>query len=271
MNRRNFFGAIATAGLAGCLPLREAPLSHRAVPTILVSSVASASSMPTSGARGFVPLLQEYVSYLRPVWGVNAEIKYAQKPDKAAWNIIFVDKLVDAPNALAYHAFDTNVAPMPYALVGTADQNLLPLTVTATHELGEMLVDPGCQMWAGLTPPNDGKYETWRTLLALEIADPVEAYTFNIGETPVSDFVYPAYFEPWRDGQIDQCDRIGYHELGDHGYQIVREDDEVAQVFKVGTKTGVKVLPSRCHRFDRIMRKWQRQPRQPQSQPEPSA
>jgi hypothetical protein len=55
------------------------------------------------------------------------------------------------------------------------------------HELVEMLVDPAINL---MTTGPDPK-----VIYAYESADPVEALSFDVESIPMSDFVYPAYFE----------------------------------------------------------------------------
>jgi hypothetical protein len=59
------------------------------------------------------------------------------------------------------------------------------VSVTAAHELAEMLVDPGIQM--GAIGP-DG--QTW---YAYEMVDAVEREEFTVKGVAMSNFVYPAW------------------------------------------------------------------------------
>ena len=75
---------------------------------------------------------------------------------------------------------DHSAIPTIQALVSTS----------ASHELVEMLVDPGINLLA--TGPDA------KAAYAYETADPVEQYAFSIDRIPMSNFVYPSYFETFR-------------------------------------------------------------------------
>jgi N-acetylmuramoyl-L-alanine amidase-like protein len=80
-------------------------------------------------------------------------------------------------------------------------------TVTASHELLEMLGDPDINLTA-LVQSSD----TTGRLYAYEVADPCEAdsYGYTIGNTFVSDFVFPAWFESFAPAgtRLDQQGQI---------------------------------------------------------------
>ena len=66
-------------------------------------------------------------------------------------------------------------------------------TVTASHELLEMLVDPwGTRMLPGpsLDPATGGR----PVFYLVEVADPVEAASYERAGVPVSDFVTPSWY-----------------------------------------------------------------------------
>jgi hypothetical protein len=64
----------------------------------------------------------------------------------------------------------------------------VPWTVSASHELFEMLVDPRAQT---TTPTAGGAGDVWVD----EVADPVEDYWHWVRGVRLSDFVYPAWFQ----------------------------------------------------------------------------
>ena len=63
-----------------------------------------------------------------------------------------------------------------------------PWTVTASHELFEMLVDPYSN---ATTTATDGSGAEWRD----EVADPVQDYSHWVRGVRLTDFVYPAWFQ----------------------------------------------------------------------------
>jgi hypothetical protein len=72
------------------------------------------------------------------------------------------------------------------------------VSVTASHEVLEMLGDPAA---------NEYCFDGDRSLWSREVCDPVQADSYRIvaGGTrvAVSNFVLPAYFNPWSDGPYD--------------------------------------------------------------------
>ena len=63
------------------------------------------------------------------------------------------------------------------------------ISVTACHELLEMLVDPSAALWT------DGPHGT---VWAYEVCDVVEDDKIDFNGIKMSDFVYPAYFDLFR-------------------------------------------------------------------------
>jgi hypothetical protein len=70
---------------------------------------------------------------------------------------------------------------------GTDIQYNQPWTTTLSHELLEMLLDPNINLVA-----SDAQGTFW----AYEACDAVESNYYTIGNTKVSDFLLPAYFDP---------------------------------------------------------------------------
>ena len=103
--------------------------------------------------------------------------------------MVFLDD-ADAPGALAYHDLTPDGFPISKVFVKTTLKSKELVSVSASHELVEMLVDPAINLWAN-GPDAD---QMW----AYESADPVEADSFDVGGFAMSDFVFPAWFEGFR-------------------------------------------------------------------------
>jgi hypothetical protein len=90
-----------------------------------------------------------------------------------------------------------------------------------------MLVDPAINMMT--TGPDQ------TTIYAYESADPVEALSFNVKGNPMSDFVYPSYFEDFRQPgsvQFDQMNQVNTpFQILQGGYQIIFKDGQWSKVF----------------------------------------
>jgi hypothetical protein len=126
--------------------------------------------------------MQAYVNqYIVPIWGTPAKLIKTTNFVKDAWAMVFLDN-ADQPGALAYHDLTPGGLPLSKVFVKTtlADGELV--SVSASHELVEMLVDPAINM---MTTGPDAK-----TMYAYESADPVEALSFDVKGIAMSDFVY---------------------------------------------------------------------------------
>ena len=88
--------------------------------------------------------------------------------------------------AAACHGVLPSGKPVALVDVNQADTGV-PWTVSASHELFEMLVDPLAQTTMQAT---DGSGATWIE----EVADPVEDYSHWVRGVQLTDFVYPAWF-----------------------------------------------------------------------------
>src|SRR6185437_13598398 len=87
----------------------------------------------------------------------------------------------------AYHDLTPDGLPQSKVFVKTPIDNGDLVSVSASHELVEMLVDPAINLLS--TGPDP------KIVYAYESADPVEALSFKVQGIPMSDFVYPSYFE----------------------------------------------------------------------------
>src|SRR5438045_3691955 len=133
-----------------------------------------------------IAAMQKYIDqHVVPVWGTPAKLVKSSDFLKGAWAMVFLDT-ADQPGALAYHDLTPDGLPISKVFVKTTlDDNQL-VSVSASHELVEMLVDPAINM---MTTGPDPK-----TMYAYESADPVEEVTFKVNGIDMSDFVHPAYF-----------------------------------------------------------------------------
>jgi hypothetical protein len=100
------------------------------------------------------------------------------------WPVVVRDDI--GQNAAGVHCDDTG---QPMALI-TSD---LDWSVTASHEILEMLVDPfGNMRMAGQSvSPDQGRVE-----YLVEVADPVSGKWYQVNGVKVSDFYTPRYFDP---------------------------------------------------------------------------
>jgi len=179
-----------------------------------------------------VAAMQIYVDqYVAPVWGTPAKLVKSTGFIKGAWAIVFLDD-ADQPGALAYHDLTPDGLPESKVFVKTTLQNKELVSVSASHELVEMLVDPAINL---MTTGPDPK-----VIYAYESADPVEALSFPVNQIQMSDFVYPAYFEDFhKPGSVrfDQLKKVKQpFQILSGGYQIIFKNGKWSQVYGSLTK-----------------------------------
>ena len=166
-------------------------------------------------------LQQDFV----PIWGYPAKLYVTQNAKPDEWQVVFLDD-ADAADALGYHDLTKNGQPISKIFVKTTIAAGEKVSVTASHELLEMLIDPGAQLWA---QNNDGNF------YAYEMCDAVEAEEYQIDGIAVSDFVYPSFFEPFHKPgsvQFDRLKRISRpFQTLKQGYQIVSNGKSTNEVF----------------------------------------
>src|SRR6185295_14264976 len=179
-----------------------------------------------------VAAMQAYVDqHVAPVWGTPAKLVKSKGFVKDAWAVVFLDN-ADQPGALAYHDLTPSGLPLSKVFVKTTVDDGELVSVSASHELVEMLVDPAINM---MTTGPDAK-----TMYAYESADPVEALNFDVKGIAMSDFVYPAYFEVFRKAGSAQFDHLNKvkkpFQILSGGYQIIFKSGKWTQVFGSASK-----------------------------------
>lgn len=202
-----------------------------------------------------IAAMQAYVDqYVAPVWGTPAKLVKSTGFRKGAWAIVFLDN-ADTPGALAYHDLTPDGLPISKVFVKTTLDNGDLVSVSTSHELVEMLVDPAINM---MTTGPDPK-----TIYAYESADPVEALDFKVIGIPMSDFVYPAYFEVFhKPGSVkfDQLNKVTKpFQILSGGYQIIFKNGKWTQVYGSVTKKKKFALEDRRGHRSEIRKRKTRQ------------
>lgn len=174
-----------------------------------------------------IAALQLYVDeHFLPVWGTPCKlVKSAAKIPAGNWGIVFTDT-ADAAGALGYHDLTPDGFPLSKVFVKTTIDDDELVSVTASHELAEMLVDPGIQM---------GAYGPANTWYAYETADAVERDSFLVNKIPLSNFVYPAWFESFHKPGATKFDHMHScrrpFEITPGGYMPVFVNGRWKQIF----------------------------------------
>jgi hypothetical protein len=150
----------------------------------------------------WMPALNKFVDHVRIYWPRPVKLVWcpASKEPTLAWKLIFADTS-DEAGALGYHDFTPDNRPISYIFAADDLKYGYSPTVTASHEIAEMIADP----WISEL------FQTSNTeFYAKEICDPCEAdefgYTISIPGFPnvlVSDFVLPNWFIPGASAHYD--------------------------------------------------------------------
>ncbi len=194
-----------------------------------------------------IAAMQDYIDkFIVPVWATPAKLVKTKDFVPGCWAMVFLDD-ADVPGALAYHDLTPDGFPLSKVFVRTTLNNGDLVSVSASHELVEMLVDPAINL---MTTGPDPK-----SVYAYESADPVEALTFNVRGIPMSDFVYPSYFENFRKPNSVKFDQMGKvkrpFQILAGGYQIVFKNGKWSQVFASRAKEqAFKQEDRRLHRSE---------------------
>lgn len=174
-----------------------------------------------------IAALQAYVTkYVAPVWGTPATLVKATTYKQGQWAMVFYDD-ADVQGALAYHDLTPGGFPLSKVFVKTTLNNGELVSVSASHELAEMLGDPAINM---MSVGPDGN-----TMMAYELCDPCEALSFKVNGIPMSDFVYPSYFEGFRKPKSTRFDQMRAitkpFQILAGGYQIIFQNGQWDNVF----------------------------------------
>jgi hypothetical protein len=158
--------------------------------TIVVKNQANVVS--DAQVQAILPALQQQLDKdFCPAWGLgqfHIEFRVKSAPiAKGEWQFLFLDKTDDA-SALGYHDQTANGDPIAYiGVLETINDGVL-WSVTASHELLEMALNPHL---------DDSEYNAANNRFDIkEVCDAVEAdeLGYKIGDVQVSDFVLPGWF-----------------------------------------------------------------------------
>ena len=162
--------------------------------------VSESSQVDMSQLMQVSAALQKQASRdLAPIWEISATVdpfaKLEDIPDGYLPLIIQDD--IGFSGAAGIHLDKDG---QPYALI-TASSDMDTWSLTASHEMCEMLVDPsGNRQVTGDSPmPGQG-----RVSFIVEVCDPSEAadYAYSVNGILVSDFYTPQFFDPMAAGGV---------------------------------------------------------------------
>ena len=172
--------------------------------TTRIAIVNESSILSDAQVAAATKALNHQLGYdYNPHWGTNAHCYFYPNGTTvpgSAWVLAILDD-TDQAGALGYHDVTATGLPLGKVFAKTDQHYGLSWTVTASHEILEMVGDPECVRAAQTAAT---------TFVAWEMCDPCEAdqYGYTINGVQVSDFVLPAYFSPGEPGPYDFCGHI---------------------------------------------------------------
>jgi hypothetical protein len=166
-----------------------------------------------------------YNQYFLPVWGYPLTLYNTSKAKRSDWQFVYFDD-ADSAGALGYHDLTQKGQPISKIFVKTTIADKQQVSVTACHELFEMAIDPIANLWA---EAKDG------TEYAYEMCDAVEDDTFNVDGVPMSNFLHPSWFEPFKHPPGTKFDHLGRlkkpFSMTKGGYVIIKKKGKVTETF----------------------------------------
>jgi hypothetical protein len=227
---------------------------------IAVSNVSTVVA-PDDFAKVVAALQTQVSRDFAPAWGLDAVLRRLDTGDKPASDEWWLTVLDDADHAdsLGYHDITPSGLPLGKVFAKTSQESHTHWSVTASHELLEMMADPNLNLTVFEERDGGGR------LYAYEVCDACEGddYAYQIDGVTVSDFVFPAWFESFRKASSTRFDQTGHvsvpfqllkdgyisiynlHSDG-HWKQLSAEGAEKAGPFPKGSRRARReVLPSK--------------------------
>ena len=145
-------------------------------------------------------LTRQVLEHWAPAWGSTATVRATSSgpAQPGEWQLQ-LRRVPTIEGALGYHDRAEDGSPILYVFPELCASDGTTWTSCASHEILEALGDP---LLRRLVQAPDGS--VW----ALEVCDACESETYEIGGVSVSDFCFPAWFEP-HEGSVEQYDYLG--------------------------------------------------------------
>jgi hypothetical protein len=162
----------------------------------LISVINASTTLTDAEVLAALPDLQMQVSaHFGPVWAADAQLQFCPRsgagPVAGSWWLVILDD-ADQAMAVGYHDLTAEGLPLGKVFARTDRESGHTWTVTASHELLEMLADPWMDRATVFSDGADFR------VYAYEVCDACEddGFGYQINGTRVSDFVLPEWFNP---------------------------------------------------------------------------
>jgi hypothetical protein len=181
-----------------------------------VSIVNESSTIADKDIESIVAALRKQITdHLSPAWGVSADLNFIPKGQKVPsgnWIISVLDQ-TDEPDYVSYRDLSRDGLPHAKIFAQTAKERGISWTLTISHELMEMLVNPRDKLSIFIDEERgDSTNKAAGKLYPIQVADPCSAENdgYSIDGVLVSDFVYPSWFDPnaTKNARFDHQDNI---------------------------------------------------------------
>jgi hypothetical protein len=165
----------------------------RAMREAHVQFVNDSDAVSDTDARRVVRALRKQArEHFAPAWGIRAHVEIVPRKrlDAAAWVIAIVND-ERSGEYLGWHELTARGFPLGKVYAADSIRQGGSWSVTASHELLELLADPEMSMTVL------DSTESANRLYAYEICDPVQddRWGYSVDGVRVSDFVLPTWFE----------------------------------------------------------------------------
>ena len=168
-------------------------MQSRTNPLIYISN-KSEGFLKNESITSLIPAVQRQVTeHFQPVWGFGARLVFAEgEVPPNAYQIVIYEKAKNKEDEdfLGYH-FSPEGYPMASIFARDDLAKDKTISVTLSHEVLEMIIDPACNLYAYRSSAV-GRPER---VYFYEVCDAVQCEHYKIDGVTVCDFVYPEWFE----------------------------------------------------------------------------
>jgi hypothetical protein len=128
------------------MPIKHGPDFNRDVVPTVVCVNKSTLDLGVDFDK-LVPALQQFLDEVFvPVWGTPAKLVKSKDPKPGCWHLVFLND-ADQKGTSSFHDITYEGMPIAKVFVRPAKKSGEVISVTACHELLEMLVDPSAALW----------------------------------------------------------------------------------------------------------------------------